>query len=582
MARVVPIETAAEGVQPAGRGTLGTAGSEQAQGSDIDSIGSLEYAVDMAEPVKTDLESQIRLWLKKNRKENSRLEFKLKVDIRTPETKAEFIRDVIALANSEGERPREEGYMVIGFRKGQYFDIKSEHYEGATFGQILDSFIYPPIDTLYEEFGSKTRPHFGVLIVRPNPDTLYVVNKRLVGEKGELLLLPGQCWGRRSDRKVELNGEAIHARLKDILESHLEDATDALRKRVKKLEREGGPALEVKRIRFEMEATSDWSALEGYLDKLMPYAREFDHVVKHEVLNAVMDATGRTRQGMQLGVAQSADNVLMEVMPVKGGGLNYPTREEITEEDQELLKRMEHATFEMTWDACRYLRDMKIVEVAAHLYWVLIRYATLNRLERLQSEALHNARYCQYICMEERTGKAFPEAHQKLGEEIEDALDAFECQGYEVRTPSPKDMKREDFDTCVAIIKTGEAVDWKSAKEELPVATALAVACTDKQIVGVGAIKRERPDYAAGIAEKSGVAFPPETLELGYVAVSRDHRGHHLSHCIVRSLLRQYTGRLFATTYSKYMKSTLIRFGFVNKEKEWKGRKHMLSLWDKQ
>jgi len=170
------------------------------------------------------------------------------------------------------------------------------------------------------------------------------------------------------------------------------------------------------------------------------------------------------------------DNVRMEVMPGKGCGLNYPAREEITEEDQELLKRMEHATFEMTWDACRYLRDMKIVEVGAHLYWVLIRYTTLNRLERLQSEALHNARYCRHICMEERTGKAFPEAHQKLGEEIADALDAFECQGYDVRTPSPKDLNSKDFDACVAIIKTGEAVDWKSAKEEVLKAAALAVA----------------------------------------------------------------------------------------------------------
>ena len=30
---------------------------------------SLEYAVEMTEPIKTDLESQIRLWIKKNRKE---------------------------------------------------------------------------------------------------------------------------------------------------------------------------------------------------------------------------------------------------------------------------------------------------------------------------------------------------------------------------------------------------------------------------------------------------------------------------------------------------------------------------------
>jgi len=40
-------------------------------------------------------------------------------------------------------------------------------------------------------------------------------------------------------------------------------------------------------------------------------------------------------------------------------------------------------------------------------------------------------------------------------------------------------------------------------------------------------------EYAADIAKKSGVEFPSETLELGYVAVSPDHRGHHLSqlHC---------------------------------------------------
>ena len=79
-------------------------------------------------------------------------------------------------------------------------------------------------------------------------------------------------------------------------------------------------------------------------------------------------------------MAQSVDSVLMEVMPVKGGGLHHPAREEFSQEDQELLKRMEYAAFEMTWDACRYLRDIKIVEVAARLYWVLIRFATLNRL----------------------------------------------------------------------------------------------------------------------------------------------------------------------------------------------------------
>jgi predicted GNAT family N-acyltransferase len=169
-----------------------------------------------------------------------------------------------------------------------------------------------------------------------------------------------------------------------------------------------------------------------------------------------------------------------------------------------------------------------------------------------------------------------------LGEEIVDALDAFECQGYEIKTPPPKEVKPAEFEACVAVVKTGDAVNWRSAKDELPQATALAIAWKDKRIVGIGAVKRERPDYAANIAEKSGVPFPPETLELGYVAVAPEHRGNHLSHCIVKALLRQYPGCLFATTYTAQMKSTLKRFGFENKGKEWKGRKYMLSFWVKE
>jgi hypothetical protein len=39
-------------------------------------------------------------------------------------------------------------------------------------------------------------------------------------------------------------------------------------------------------------------------------------------------------------------------------------------------------------------------------------------------------------------------------------------------------------------------------------ATALAIAWNDKEIVGV--IKGERTEYAADIARKSGVEFPPK------------------------------------------------------------------------
>ena len=126
---------------------------------------------------------------------------------------------------------------------------------------------------------------------------------------------------------------------------------------------------------------------------------------------------------MPIDVAQAVDSVLSQVMPVGFGGLVRPSREEISGDDLRLLERIEHATFELTWDACRYLRDLTVVKVGAHRYWALIRFATLNGLQHLQATFLKNARSCQRICNEERMGTAFPEAQRTLEEEIKDALD---------------------------------------------------------------------------------------------------------------------------------------------------------------
>jgi len=126
----------------------------------------------MAEPINPDLESQVKLWIKKNAKESSRLEFKLKVEIGAPGGKAEFIRDVIALANSEGETPREDGHLVIGFKDGR-FHVKDEHYDGARFGQILDSYIFPAVNYAWKAFEVKGAS-IGVLLIRPAMEVVYV------------------------------------------------------------------------------------------------------------------------------------------------------------------------------------------------------------------------------------------------------------------------------------------------------------------------------------------------------------------------------------------------------------------------
>jgi predicted GNAT family N-acyltransferase len=153
---------------------------------------------------------------------------------------------------------------------------------------------------------------------------------------------------------------------------------------------------------------------------------------------------------------------------------------------------------------------------------------------------------------------------------------------YEVGACTPRDLARAELETCFAIIEQGEAVDVDSMKRDLPRSSVLAVARKDTKIVGVGAIKPVRKGYAAKASRNSRVKFPPETPELGYVAVDEIPRDDGLSYRIVEALLSRNTGRLFATTDAIGMKKPLAKYGFVKKGDEWKGERGMLSYWERK
>jgi hypothetical protein len=85
------------------------------------------------------------------------------------------------------------------------------------------------------------------------------------------------------------------------------------------------------------------------------------------------------------------------------------------------------------------------------------------------------------------------------------ADDDDEHLNYDVKACAAADLNEEDRAACVAIIKSGEAVDLESATIELPRASVIAVARRGKEIVGVGAIKRIRTGYTSDKAYKSGV-----------------------------------------------------------------------------
>jgi predicted GNAT family N-acyltransferase len=152
---------------------------------------------------------------------------------------------------------------------------------------------------------------------------------------------------------------------------------------------------------------------------------------------------------------------------------------------------------------------------------------------------------------------------------------------YEVAARIPGDLNAAELETCFTIIEEGEAVDPNTMKRDLPRSVVLAIARKADQIVGLGAIKPVRKRYAAKVARNSGVQFPPETLELGYVAVDEDHRHRGLSYRIVEALLSRYADRLFATTDAEWMKKALSQYGFLKKGNEWQGERGMLSYWER-
>jgi hypothetical protein len=142
---------------------------------------------------------------------------------------------------------------------------------------------------------------------------------------------------------------------------------------------------------------------------------------------------------------------------------------------------------------------------------------------------------------------------------------------YEVKACAPKELSRAELESCFAIIGDGGAVNVNTMRRDLPNSSVLAIARTGGRIIGAGAIKPVRKTYAAKVAKDSGVQFPPDTLELGYVAVQSDHRNRGLSHRIASVLVSSLTVRLFATTDEEWMKRVLSKAGFVKKAKNGKG-----------
>jgi GNAT superfamily N-acetyltransferase len=151
----------------------------------------------------------------------------------------------------------------------------------------------------------------------------------------------------------------------------------------------------------------------------------------------------------------------------------------------------------------------------------------------------------------------------------------------QLQTLREGELSPEDLEECISILDEGKAVNVAFARRELPVAPVVVLKRVDGKIVGLGAIKRQRPDYAAGRALASGYDFDQNMHEIGYVAVRKAFGRKGFSAQIMNALLSAFPPQPFwATTFNEWMERTLERAGFTKRGDPWQGDSgNTLRLW---
>lgn len=125
--------------------------------------------------------------------EDDKVERKQEVRVSTVEQRAEFVRDMLALANSHGER---EAYLLVGVdRSGNFHDIKHLDLRDENLQQSVGELVEPPIHFSYREIEIEGKT-LGYIEIIANKRRPHVVRKKLKDE-----LEAGETWIRHGSGK---------------------------------------------------------------------------------------------------------------------------------------------------------------------------------------------------------------------------------------------------------------------------------------------------------------------------------------------------------------------------------------------
>ena len=158
--------------------------------------------------------------------------------------------------------------------------------------------------------------------------------------------------------------------------------------------------------------------------------------------------------------------------------------------------------------------------------------------------------------------------------------------GIQYRIYAPNAFKSSTLDAFASLIYASGETNARNIRRNLRKAHAIAFARIDGIPIGVAVVKNPIATYVPKVFDAAGVPelAPRFKLELGYVNVDPQYRGHGISTKLM-SMIRQIGAPMYATTRGENttMQHILQSEGFTPTGNPFKGESGSeLTLWTKQ
>src|SRR6266540_7218738 len=166
--------------------------------------------------------------LRSNQREWKTIDAKQTLILKENGDKAEFVKDIAAMANNF-----ETSYLVIGLSDKTFLDVGplANHYTKNDINQILEGNIDPPVIVDYKEFSVNSNEYALIEVFGNNPP--YIIARDLVhnvSDRKRVRIYKGTIFVRHEDRTEGISRSELEELVNKGLRKEFESETDNARR----------------------------------------------------------------------------------------------------------------------------------------------------------------------------------------------------------------------------------------------------------------------------------------------------------------------------------------------------------------